>query len=173
MSRAASSKKKKPPNFVVAIDPGEHAGIAMIDNDGFLVFSTPAAGDKWTTLSARLCQLIKEHGIVPEQMQYALGVIEQGWLGKGRGMKSGMTLSQRRGIAQAALESAGIQRIEYIHSSTWQNASYDTIHNKDTKEEAMKYVKEKFLHTPLTSDEAEAIVLAHYAYKEFIDGLYS
>ena len=94
-----------------------------------------------------------------------LGVIEQGWV-TGRGMKGQMTLSQRRGIAQAALEALGLTRFEFVSSSVWMNAYYGGIHGKDTKELAMAAARAGGIE-PVSHDQADACALANWSWREF------
>lgn len=156
--------KKWRPLAVLAVDPGESAGIAYVVG-GEVIASGPGIGSRWTTLSTAVRALLAQidHSLVLPAMEDTLGVIEAGWV-KGRGMKSGLTLAQRRGIAQAAMESVGVSYFEFIGPTVWMNAFYGSIHKQDTKALAMKFAAE---FSPVNDDVADAINLARYAYKEF------
>lgn len=109
-----SNKEPWRPRAVLAIDPGEKAGVALFV-DGKYVASAPARGDRWTSLTPVVATIMQ--GQDPTQ---TLCLIEGGWL-SGRGMKSTMTLCMRRGLAQAAAEAAGISHFEISWPSEWQN----------------------------------------------------
>lgn len=170
MSKAKGHKKRRdgagskaPVRAIIAIDPGESAGIAVIQ-DGKVLFSSPAVGSKWRLLAPAVKAAWEQSGCtVP--LDQVVGVCEQGWVA-GRGMAGQMTLSQRRGIAQAAMEYIGVTRFEFVSSSVWMNAYYGGIHGKDTKELAMQSAKSDGNYVT-THDEADAHCLAMWSWREF------
>lgn len=161
------AKRKEPLPFVlavVAIDPGEDAGVASAIA-GKVIFSRPASGHKWVLLAPAAIEAVEaliKQGLKKENI---LGAVEQGWSG-GHGMKSSMTLSQRRGIAQAALEATGITRIEYVHSATWQSQVFGG-RPKDTKKASMERASLLLDRVVESDDEADAICIASWASENF------
>lgn len=150
-----SSELRARPRYLLAIDPGENTGWAFFI-EGQLTKYGKARGANWYTFM--------EDMVLPSLDIYTgtnLAVIEQGWLNRSKGA---ITLSQRRGIAQAAAEASGFRAIKYIASATWQNGLYGPIHGKNTKELAFDFVKKTCNITEeISHDVAEAIAIGHYA----------
>lgn len=140
---------------VLGIDPGEHAGVALLV-DGKLQWYRAANGSKFVTL----------RDAIREDLTGAECVIEDGWLAR-IGAKGALTLGRRRGLAQAAAESWGVdaRRVHFIHSSTWQNTlfgSHKARGGQDTKDLSLQFVRDTYAVTPDSHDIADAICLAHY-----------
>jgi hypothetical protein len=152
--KASPRKPRKRPRVILAFDPGEAAGVALIA-DGELWGWGAANGSTWRGLLAVARPLAENFVDIPADEKVC--VIEEGWVDKRRGSH---TLARRRGLAQAAAEACGFERFELVPSSTWQNALHDGIHGKDTKELALAFAREKWGVCADTHDIAEAICLA-------------
>lgn len=156
-------KPKYPVYTVVGIDPGASAGVAVVHN-GVLVASRPAVGSEFPTLYQAVKEAMAGHDI---SLENVVGVVEQGWVTKGWGSKGALTLAQRRGIAQSAMEANGITRIEYVYSSTWMNEFYGGIHGKNTKELSTTWFKATTGRDAACDDEADAAAMASWSYTKF------
>ena len=155
-----SKRKAKPPKarIILAFDPGEHAGVALIA-DGELWGWGPANGSTWRGLLTISRPLAANFEHIPADEKVC--VIEEGWVDARRGSH---TLARRRGLAQAAAEACGFERFEMVASSTWQNQLHGGIHKKDTKQLAIDFAREKWGVIADTHDTAEAICLATWYY---------
>lgn len=140
------------PNFLLAIDPGAAAGWALFE-EGKLIAHGTARGSMWRSFVQDMAPKLKNW------YQDGTCIIEQGWLNRS---KSAITLSQRRGLAQAAAEFFGFTKIEYIASSTWMNGLYGPIHNKDTKQLSTERVRSVHNLVDLTHDVCDAINIGEY-----------
>lgn len=137
------------PEYLLAIDPGAAAGWALFEK-GKLQYWGQARGSMWHTFKEDLWPLDSNTAT------YAQGIciIEQGWLNRS---KSAITLSQRRGLAQAAAEACGFRKFEFIASATWQNGIYGSIHGKDTKLLSLRRVQLVHKKIDLSHDICDAI----------------
>lgn len=149
------------PNFLLAIDPGAAAGWALFEEGKLTAYGT-ARGSMWRTLVQDMSPKLKNW------YQNGTAVIEQGWLNRS---KSAITLSQRRGLAQAAAEFFGFDKIEYIASSTWMNGLYGPIHDKDTKQLSTERVRTVHNLVDLSHDVCDAINIAEYFLQTCKNGL--
>lgn len=143
---------KSTPNFLLAIDPGAAAGWALFEENK-LVRHGRARGSMWRSFVQDMSPHLQnwyENGTV---------VIEQGWLNRS---KSAITLSQRRGLAQAAAEFYGFSNVEYIASSTWMNGLYGSIHGKDTKQLSIERVRNVHGLVDISHDVCDAINIGDY-----------
>lgn len=162
--RKGHADSKVPIRAIIAIDPGESAGIAVV-KDGKVLAARAARGDNWRTLAPAVIDAWKSAGC-DVAFDQVLGVIEEGWT-TGRGMIGQMTLCKRRGLAQAALEALGVTRFEFVYSSVWMNQYYGGIHGKDTGELSVEFSTRLLGQAPVNHDVGDAVNLAHWSNKEF------
>jgi hypothetical protein len=151
------AKPRKRPRVILAFDPGEAAGVALIV-DGELWGWGAANGSTWRSLLMVARPLTEHFANIPVDEKVC--VIEEGWVDRLRSGKSSLTLARRRGLAQAVGEACGFERFELVPSSTWQNGLHGSIHGKDTKELALTFARERWGVCAPTHDCAEAICLA-------------
>jgi hypothetical protein len=153
MSKRAPKAKKRQ-RVILAFDPGESAGVALIA-DGELWGWGPADGSTWRGLLASARPLAEHFVDVPADEKIC--IIEEGWVD---GRKGSHTLARRRGLAQAAAEACGFERFELVPSSTWQNQLHGSIRGRDTKALALDFAQQNWNVTAASHDIAEAICLA-------------
>lgn len=139
---------------ILAFDPGEHAGVAILDGDKLQLY-TAANGSTYKSL----LEPVKHFSL----NDTAHCVIENGWGHRSGGMGP-LTLARRRGLAQAVAETIGVlpRNVHYVHSATWQNKLFGGIHGKDTKELSMAFCRDTYGITPVSHDVADAICQATY-----------
>lgn len=154
------ARKPKPQvRLIVALDPAEHAGVAVYW-DGALVGSAPAPGKTCPGILGVLEPLARPY-LAQTAPGERLAVIEKHWVG---GFINGaMTLAARRGKAEAAAEMLDIMTHKLVGPSTWQNAVFGPYRGQDTKE-LSKRKASQIAGRPIEDDnEADAICMGTWA----------
>lgn len=155
MPKAKASRQ--PPDKLLSIDPAKDAGWAFFQA-GKPVAWGAVDGSTWKSLNAAL-QPIASLAAGGEL------VCEDGFFQYGKmTFKGTLTLGRRRGLAQAAAESIGIDKFTFIVPSTWQNG-LGWRKGIDTKVWSLNRAKACWGITDISHDTADALNLGAY----FID----
>lgn len=132
--------------MILAIDPGEHAGWAILDDYGNNLSSGVVAGD-----NVHACHhVLKTH--MPDKI-----VIEDQFTGKAsaKGLK---TLIRRAAIWDVLAAIEGIDVLPYAHPSTWQ--AYFKIRGKGpARKLAINNMAASIIGKPTQPDESDAILI--------------
>jgi Holliday junction resolvasome RuvABC endonuclease subunit len=146
------------PFFLLSIDPAKAAGFAFFIA-GRLTEYGEADGSRWKTLHEKLQPLER---FKTDDWLLAECVIEEAFPTFGRqNFKSTCTLGRRRGLAQAAAESIGIDKFSFVQPSTWQNA-LGWRRGQDTKVWSLGLVKTRYGVDNISDDTSDAINLGQW-----------
>lgn len=157
-------KKKplpQPPFWLLSIDPAKEAGWCLFEMGKPLRWGT-ADGSTWKGLVKELYEVQGLLHRTATSFESRECVIEDGFFQYGKQtFKGTLTLGRRRGLAQAAAESVGIDKFTYIAPSTWQNG-LGWRRGIDTKTWSLSYVKARYGLDNISHDTADAIALGAY-----------
>lgn len=157
-----AKSKSKQPRTLLAVDPGASAGLALFVDERY-VGSRAVNGASHKELYEAIRSLKMDIGPPYTLPGPFLCVIEDGF-GKGIGSK---TLDRRRGLAMGAAEAEGFDKVIFVYPGTWHSQMFSARDSAGMKAEAMAWCKKWLNIEPKTHDEAEAVVLGHWAYGEY------
>ena len=156
-------KVRQPPYFLLSIDPAAAAGWCLFAGGKPRLWGA-VDGSTWRSLNAALqgaAAFMQEISLYNPEVKREC-VIEDGFFQYGKQtFKGTLTLGRRRGLAQAAAESVGIDKFTFIGPSTWQNGLGWT-RGQDTKVWSKAYVESRWQLGEMSHDVADAVALGSY-----------
>ena len=159
ISAALLGVSGKAMRYTLAIDPGAHTGLALFEDENFLVAST-TDGSSFLSLRDAIADLIRPWPV----MAHKVAVIEAGFLGVNR--LTALVLERRRGFCQAASELQGFACAE-LYPSTWQSKALKHLGDgkqgrpkrAELKRRALEFARNIVGGPVASSDAADAICM--------------
>jgi Holliday junction resolvasome RuvABC endonuclease subunit len=142
--------------LVLGIDPGMNGAAALIRVEAGII----AQGHVWPIILELLAPLVTEASLVVVEAQHASPQM---------GTRSAFALGQAYGAVRGVLAALTLRRVEYVQPAVWRG-SYGLGGGAAGKEAGITLARD-VLREPgraLTHDEADAVLLAWYGWRNIL-----
>ena len=165
MSRSSKLAPRQQPYWLLSIDPAKAAGWALFE-DGKLLRWGAADGSTWRTLNASLAEVAKLVTTFSNCVKKCC--IEEAYPTWGKqSFRGTCTLGRRRGLAQAAAESAGFDDFSFVMPSEWQGPM-GWRKGQDSKEWSLELCRSRYGIVGITHDVSDAILLGQHMLDSYL-----